>query len=158
MDGDESSQNVHINLSRPCPMCGNAIGYLVAKSGQLTTWCNGCGIYQYNTPHAEIKHNIDEAQRRRRTIKPAKRTRVLKRWQHRCASCGAGAHDVELHIGHLVPLAEKQYMPANKVELLDHEFNLVPMCADCNLGYSAHAVALALMVQVLEKYVREAPK
>lgn len=138
-------------------MCGEVLGYLVNRNGQLTTWCNGCDKYQYNTPHAELGLRKVKPEKRRE-IKPSKRARVLKRWQHRCCSCGASAQDVELHIGHLVPISEKKHIAASKAELLDHEFNLAPMCADCNLGYSDHPVALSLMLFVLEMYVREAPK
>lgn len=64
----------------------------------------------------------------RRAIPLAVRFRVLARCAFRCAYCGRGAGNVELHIDHIVPVSRGGS---------NHESNLCSACVDCNLGKSA---------------------
>lgn len=62
---------------------------------------------------------------RRRTISLQTRFRVLQRCKNRCSYCGRPASKVELHLDHVISLANGG---------TDEEWNLTAACIDCNLG------------------------
>lgn len=123
-----------INLRQPCAKCNHGEGYFVERNGQSVVYCWECQAYQYNAPKVETGV-------RRRTvasregITPSVRARVLASHGHACIACGRTAllHNVVIHLDHLISRAQAE--AAGCLDgLIDSEWNLAPMCEECNLG------------------------
>ncbi len=132
-------------LRAPC-RCGNSTGIITPKGGQDVANCGACGAYQYCAPRAETGR--ERRSLARTSLTPGKRARVLRAHANSCVGCGAHPPDVELHIGHLVPRADAIELGLPE-HLADHDFNLAPMCAECNAGLGRSPVAIGLMYRLL---------
>lgn len=148
-DGADDEPIVIVDLRSPCVECGHGRGRIELRTNQLTTWCDHCGKYQYNTSRAEIGLDTQPLTSRRK-ISPGKRARVLRRYNYACVCCNTT--DRPLHIGHVVPLSSQVADIDSSV--LHHEMNLAPMCDVCNLGIGASPVGIALMVRLIAHWIR----
>lgn len=120
-----------LTLRAACP-CGGTTGRIVTRSGQDVVYCNDCDRYQYNAPRLET----GRAQRSlasRPGITVSQRARVLAVHDYACVSCGRRPPDIELQLAHIISreiAAKYEMLDA----LIDSEWNLAPMCAECNSG------------------------
>lgn len=113
-----------IHMRAPCPRCTATDGHIKERQGQNTVWCDTCNTYQYNAPKTETGQK-QRTVRSRETVTPSQRARVMG---------GRGGTDgVILHLDHLISRDEAQRI-GHLDELIDSEWNLAPMCEECNLG------------------------
>ena len=121
-------------LRAPCGECGGAEGYLVPTKGQDVVRCARCDAFAYNAPKVETgRGQRSVTPTHRPVIKPRRRFEVLARYPC-CVVCGVGAHrDRWFEVGHLIPLTVGRKMDIPS-EFLCEEWNLAPMCAECNSG------------------------
>lgn len=140
-----------IPMRDPCRHCGSPDGTVETRNGQDVVRCAACDRWAYNRPRSESGRDVRP--HRRTSLAPSKVARVLRIHHNICVSCGARPPDVELHIGHLVPRDEavKLGLPEH---LADHDFNLAPMCGQCNTGLGSNPVALGLMYRTLVLHLR----
>lgn len=73
---------------------------------------------------ASFRH-VSRQSKVRAGVTPTVRFRVLKRCGFACTYCGRRAPVVELHVDHIVPVAQGG---------TDKDENLTAACAECNLG------------------------
>ena len=137
-------------LRDPC-RCGGNDGVVHTRGGQDVVRCAACDTYQYNAPRSETGR--ERRNLARTAIPPGKRARILRAHANSCVGCGARPPDVELTIGHLVPRADAIELGLPE-HLADHDFNLAPMCPECNAGLGRSAVALGLMYRLLVLHLR----
>lgn len=120
------------NLREPCGACGSDIGVIREKNGQDCVYCATCDRWQYNAPRLET----GRAERKlstRPTITPSMKARVLAAHDHACIACGGRAPQVRLELDHI--LSRELAAAHNLLDaLIDSEWNLAPMCAECNSG------------------------
>jgi 5-methylcytosine-specific restriction endonuclease McrA len=150
----DSDGSALIRMREPCRHCGCPDGTITTKGGQDSVYCAACHRYaRYNATRTETGRETRTV--RRSSLAPSKVARVLAAHHHACVSCGARSPDVELHIGHLVPrdAALQLGLPEH---LVDHDFNLAPMCPECNLGLGKNPIALGLMYRLLVLHLKTA--
>jgi hypothetical protein len=136
----------------PCPGCGCIEGTVTYKNGQDVVRCAACNIWTYNQPRNESGREIRTL--RRTAMPPSKRARVLRHHHNACVGCGARPPDIELAIGHLVPREDAIELGLPE-HLADHDFNLAPMCPECNSGLGRSPVAIGLMYRLLLLHLRQ---
>ena len=136
-----------ITMRSPCQKCGSIEGSIDVRNGQRCVTCDHCGTWCYNAPKDER-----EQVRSRPNLKPSVRARVLATHSHQCVSCGRSPalHGVVLHIDHMLPVEAAKRAGCYDA-LIESEWNLVPLCEECNLGKSddINATHIALMYRVL---------
>ncbi len=142
-----------IRMREPCKHCGCPDGTVETKNGQDVVRCAACDRWSYNQPRNESGRETRSV--RRTSLPPSKVARVLRTHHNSCVTCGARPPTVELHIGHLVPhdAALELGLPEH---LVDHDFNLAPMCPQCNLGLGNNPIGLGLMYRLLVLHLKTA--
>ena len=139
-----------ISLRRQCS-CGNWSGRSTTKNGQDVIRCSECDEWHFNRPLRESGRPTTST-RSNPGIKPKTKVRVLAAHGHSCISCGRSPalHGVVLDIDHIIPVALAK---ANGIydELIESEWNLAPMCAECNRGKQddLNAITVQLMYRVI---------
>lgn len=76
-----------------------------------------------------------------RCISPSKRWDVMHRFGFQCVYCGRTAKEAVLEVDHVIPIAEGG---------TNDEHNLVPACAQCNMGKGAKR--LSQMPSAIKEY------
>jgi hypothetical protein len=133
-----------IRLRAPCAECGFEAGYTLERNGQDVAYCE-CGTYQgYNASRSETGRAV-RTLASRPTIKPSKRSRVLDDFGHRCVSCGAAPPDVRLDLAHLISREDAERLGFLD-DVIDSEWNLAPMCAECNSGQRVHGTHSLILI------------
>lgn len=147
-----TSDGALIQMREPCGHCGCPEGTITTNGGQDVVRCAACDRYWYCAPKTETGRAVRSL--RRTAMPPSKRARVLRHHHNACVGCGARPPDVELLIGHLVPRDEaiKLGLPEH---LADHDFNLAPMCPECNSGLGRSPVAIGLMYRLLLLHLKQ---
>ncbi len=79
-------------------------------------------------------------------FKAKERFSILRRDNFTCRYCGRAAPGVELHVDHIIPVAEGGQ---------NDEENLVTACQDCNLGKGAVPLESAVMTPGFARYLIE---
>jgi hypothetical protein len=120
-------------LREICKHCGGSDGRIETRGGQDCVYCKGCDRYQYNAPRLETGR-AERTLATRPGITPAQRARILDKFEHACISCGGRPPRVELTLEHIISreLADEHGMLD---ALIVGEFNLAPMCPECNSGH-----------------------
>lgn len=120
-------------LRNPCLNCGGTAGRIETRNGQDTLWCLGCNRWQYNAPRLETGRAVRNLATRP-GITPSQRARILDVFDHACIACGGRPPRVELTLEHIISreLADEHGMLD---ALIDSEWNLAPMCPECNSGH-----------------------
>lgn len=138
------------DLRRPCATCESTDGVVIDRNGQRVVRCERCDAYQYNQPRHEA--GLAPEPTRSSGVKPKVRQRILAAHGHACASCGRSSilHGVTLHLDHMIPVAAAREYGVYD-ELIESEWNLVPMCAECNTGKGGldDSVPIVLMYRAL---------
>jgi len=113
--------------------CGGETGKITERSGQDCVYCADCHRWQYNAPRVETGRK-QRSLASREGITPSTRARIFARHDHACISCGARPPDIFLTLEHLISreMADKHGFLD---ELIDSEWNLAPMCEECNSGH-----------------------
>lgn len=140
------------DLRSPCFHCDHPTGYAVLTNGQDCVYCWACERYaNYNRPKLESGKATTSTQTHP-GIKPKQKARILAAHGHQCVNCGRSPamHGVVLDIDHMIPVALAKTHGVYD-ELIESEWNLVPVCAECNRGKQADlgAVSIQLMYRVL---------
>jgi len=144
-----------IALRAPCASCGGTDGYTVEKNGQDVARCSGCDTYQYNAPRIETGRAVRTLSSRP-GLTPSARARVFDIHDNRCIVCGRTSPDVQLDLEHLIS-REDADRHGFLDELIDSEWNLAPMCAECNSGKrTLGSASVRLMYRVL--LIKATPK
>ena len=127
-----SSLEQTITMRAACG-CGSDSGSITERSGQDCVYCTGCGQWKYNAPRTETGRK-KRSLASREGITPATRARILTRHDHTCIACGARPPDVHLTLEHIISreMADHHGMLD---DLIDSEWNLAPMCEECNSGH-----------------------
>jgi 5-methylcytosine-specific restriction endonuclease McrA len=118
-------------LRAPCA-CGSTTGVIRTVGLQDTVRC-ACGKFQYNAPRTETGRK-QRTLASREGITPSMRARILDRHDHACIACGKRPPEVRLELEHMISrevAAEFDLLD----DLIDSEWNLAPMCAECNSGH-----------------------
>lgn len=121
-----------ITMRAECSGCGGTTGEIRPKSGQDCVYCCTCNTWQYNAPRLETGRAVRSLSTRP-GITPAQRARVLAVHDHACIGCGKRPPDVALDIDHILG-REIAFKHGLLDELIDSEWNLAPMCQECNSG------------------------
>jgi hypothetical protein len=128
--------------------CGTTEGVVREVNGQDVVRCARRGKAQYNAPRVETGRAV-RTLATRPTITPSQRSRVFEAHDHRCIVCGKGASDgVRLDLAHLIS-REDAAAHGFLDELIDSEWNLAPMCAECNSGQGRRTFPIALVYRTL---------
>jgi 5-methylcytosine-specific restriction endonuclease McrA len=139
--------NESITMRSPCQKCGSTEGSIEVRNGQRCVWCDHCGSWCYNAPREERQQV-----RSRPDMKPSTRARVLATHSHQCIGCGRSPaiHGVVLHVDHMIPVEAAKRAGCYDA-LIESEWNMVPLCEECNLGKAddINATSVALMYRVL---------
>lgn len=121
-----------IPLRSSCP-CGGTSGHIITRGGQDCVYCDNCARYQYNAPRVETGRAKRTLQTRP-GITPAQRARVLTAHDHACIGCGGRPPTVELTLEHIISREMADHYGMLD-PLIDSEWNLAPMCHECNSGH-----------------------
>lgn len=140
MDGREFA------LRQPCRHCSGTEGVIRVAGGQNVVRCKSCNLAQFNAP----KRETGESTRSTSTspIPPKKRHRILERDGYRCGTCGRGAEQVILHVGHVVSIDDGPGLGMSDADLHDDE-NLVALCEECNLGIGRYSLRARHLLSIL---------
>lgn len=123
-----------IVMSRPCKYCGSeGDGEIRPSGGQDCVYCCVCGQHSYNASRLETGRK-KRTLATREGITPSTRARILDRHHHTCIACGKRPPEVRLELEHIISrkLADEHGVLD---ELIDSEWNLAPMCPECNSGH-----------------------
>lgn len=136
-------------LRAVCPQCGGGDGRIETKSGQDCVYCLDCGRWQYNAPRIETGRE-QRTLSSRPGITTSQRARIFDVHDQRCITCGRTAADgVTLDLGHLISRDDAE-AHGFLDEIIDGEFNLAPMCAECNSGQRPlGSIGIRLMYRIL---------
>lgn len=149
--GDVNTPDEEIVMREPCFHCGYPNGRVKPTNGQDVVRCSRCVEWAYNRPHSESGKPTTST-RSNPKIKPGQKARVLAHHGHQCVSCGRSpaAHGVVLDIDHMLPVALAKKHGVYD-EAIESEWNLVPVCAECNRGKQddLNAVSVQLIYRVL---------
>lgn len=154
-DDHPATQALPLRVPCPKPGCGHTLGDVTTKGGQDVVYCSAYGAYQYCAPRTETGRAARSV--RRTSIPPSKRARVLAAHNNTCVGCGSHPPDVELTLGHLVPRQDALELGLPE-HLADHDYNLAPMCPECNLGIGRSPIAIGLMYRLLLLHLRTSPE
>jgi hypothetical protein len=136
-----------IGLRDQC-RCGGTEGRIMPKNGQDCVYCTACGKWQYNAPRLETGRAV-RTLTTRPGITPGQRARVLAVHDHACIGCGKRPPEVRLELEHLIA-REDAARHDMLDEVIDSEFNLAPMCPECNSGYRPlGSVSIRLLYRAL---------
>lgn len=136
--------------------CGGEIGLVDERGGQDCVFCASCNRWQYNAPRVETGRKV-RTLASREGITPSMRARILDRHDHACIGCGKRPPEVRLELEHIISreLAAEHDMLD---DLIDSEWNLAPMCPECNSGHRWLGRAqVRLMYRCLQMAQRTAP-
>jgi 5-methylcytosine-specific restriction endonuclease McrA len=124
------------------------------RGGQDVAYCSSCGQYAgYNASKEETGREA-RSLRSRSSIAPSRRFRILAIHDHRCVSCGKAG--IELQLDHLVSRQDAERLGFLD-QLIESDWNLVPMCAECNSGKrQLNDQSLALVYRTL--LIKATPK
>jgi hypothetical protein len=136
-----------IDMRAACPACGEHRGKLKAVGHQDTVRCAGCGRHCYNAPRTETGRPTRRV-KTRDGMAPGLRAAILERATGRCELCGRGPGDGELHVSHLLSVADGTKLGLDS-ELLDSPENLACFCDSCNLGQGRRSASPRLLAALL---------
>lgn len=129
-------------------MCGCETGYIVEKGAQDVARCAQCDRYQYCAPRFETG-KATRTLASRPGLTPSQRARVLDAHDHACIGCGRRPPAVTLDLDHLISREDAE-RHGFLDDLIDSEWNLAPMCAECNSGKRAlGSASIRLMYRCL---------
>jgi 5-methylcytosine-specific restriction endonuclease McrA len=136
-------------LRKPCRQCGGSDGHIETKSGQDCVYCIACGLWEHNAPRLETGRALRTLSTRP-GLTVSQRARVFDAHDHRCIACGRSAGDgVTLDLGHLISRDDAE-AHGFLDEIIDSEWNLAPMCAECNSGQRPlGSIGIRLMYRTL---------
>lgn len=134
------------SMRAPCPDCGGTDGNVTEKNGQDTVRCAACHRFCYNAPRTETGRAVRSVSTIHKAIRPQLRARILERDGFTCVLCRAT--ETRLHVGHLISVEVGLLYGLTDAEINDEE-NLVAMCEECNLGYSACPIPLRTAIAIL---------
>lgn len=137
-----------------CISCRGKAGRIEERGAQDCVFCLGCGRFQYNAPRVETGKAVRSVSTVHKGISPSKRARVLLRATGRCELCGRRPEGGEIHVGHLVSVADGLERGLTEAELNDEE-NLCAMCDACNLGAGRQTMPLRVAVALLMARLRK---
>jgi hypothetical protein len=126
----------------PCS-CGHATARVYPAGAHLRADCEACGRYLQFVSRADL--GLDSRPvRTRPDISPSTRARIFARDNYRCVACGrAVIGGAELHVGHMLSVADANALRADGVPVTDDDVNgdenLFASCAECNLGQGARS-------------------
>jgi len=136
-----------IPLRAPCP-CGGTEGTIAPRGNQDCLYCDTCGKFQYNAPRVETGRAVRSLSTRP-GITPSQRARILAAHDNACIGCGKRPPEVSLDLGHLISREDAAHHDMLD-EIIDGEFNLAPMCPECNSGYrTLGSVSIRLLYRAL---------
>jgi hypothetical protein len=120
--------------TRPCKSCGGHDAWIETKNGQDMVSCLTCADrpWIYNAPKAETGRKARTLSSRE-GITPSQKARILAAHDHCCIACGHRPPEVQLDLEHIIA-REVAYAYGCLDWLIDSEWNLAPMCAECNSG------------------------
>lgn len=113
--------------------CGSTTGVIRTQGLQDCVYCAGCHRYQYNAPRTETGRK-PRTLATREGITPSMRARILDRHDHACIACGKRPPEVRLEMEHIISREVADDFGLLD-ELIDSEWNMAPMCAECNSGH-----------------------
>lgn len=133
-----------------CAQCGTTEGYIIERGSQDVMRCVICDAYQYCAPRTETGKAV-RTLASRPNIKPSTRARILHEHDYACVCCGRRAPDVSLDLGHLISRDDAARAGFLDDPLIDSEWNLAPMCQECNSGQRPlGTVSIRLIYRVLQ--------
>lgn len=137
-----------------CKGCNDNMGVVAEVNGQDTVRCRTCDRFQYNAPRTETGRAARTVTTVHNGIKPKQRARILMRALARCEVCGSRD---SLHVGHILSVeVGVEYGLAD--DMINHDENLLAMCAECNLGQGSEPMPLAVAVSILRARISWARK
>lgn len=119
-------------MRAPCIRCAEPLGRIEHRNGQDCVFCSACDAWCYNAPRVETG-KATRSVSTRPGITPGQRARIMETHGHACVSCGATAPAVVLHLDHLISREDAE-RHGFLDDIIDSEWNLAPMCEECNLG------------------------
>ncbi len=140
------NNGVEYTMRAPCPDCRGVAGRIEEKNGQDTVRCAVCNRFCYNAPRVETGRAVRTVSTVHKAVSPQLRARILERDNFTCVLCRAT--DTRLHVGHLISVEAGILYGLSDVEINDEE-NLVAMCEECNLGYSACPIPLRTAIVIV---------
>lgn len=117
-----------------CPRCGpsvNARNTADVVFHPTEPWrCRHCDsdlvrLQDYKAPPRERVVRAAHSKKKRSSLSPSQRTRIMQRDGFRCRRCGAGPDDERLVIDHVTPVS---------MGGTSHDQNLQTLCTPCNQG------------------------
>lgn len=151
MKAEEDTFGSSFTMRQPCQKCQSTSGTISHRNGQACVFCDDCGAWVYNAPRAETGKER-RSTRSRPDIAPSAKARVLAAHNGQCIACGKSqlTHGVVMHIDHLIPVEAAKRVGVYD-QLIESEWNLAPLCEECNAGKQAdlNAVSVTLMYRVL---------
>jgi 5-methylcytosine-specific restriction endonuclease McrA len=142
-------------LSAVCE-CGCEHGYTVDRDNHIGLYCQNCDKWQKWISRLEAGRK-PRTLSTREGVTPSQRARILDRHDHACIGCGKRPPEVRLELEHIISreLAAEHGMLD---DLIDSEWNLAPMCPECNSGHRwLHRASVRLMYRCLQLAQRSAP-
>jgi len=120
-------------LRSPCKRCEGEVGHISIRGVHDCLFCAACGLYQYNASRLETGRAV-RTLATRPGITPSQRARIMTAHDHAYISCDDRPPQVELTLEHIISreLADHHGMLD---ALIDSEWNLAPMCPECNSGH-----------------------
>ncbi len=135
-------------LPLPCKKCGADVGdpgLLTTRGGQDICECARCGQYNKAVPKTETGRAV-RTLRSNLTIPPSQRHRVMQSYGNRCVACGRGPADgIRLEIDHVIPVLVGRAQGLTDAQL-NHDDNLVPLCAEDNNGKNYEPMRLGFAI------------
>jgi len=146
--------SAEINMRALCKECADHIGVVAEVNGQDAVRCRTCNAFQYNAPRTETGRAPRTVTSVHNGIKPKQRARILMRAGARCEYCGSRD---SLHVGHILSV-EAGLEFGVETDMLNHDENLLALCAECNLGMGHEPMSLRLAVSILRARISWAKK
>lgn len=131
-----------------CSSCGHAMGRIVERGAQDCVYCLGCDRWCYNAPRVETGKAVRSVKTVHSALKPKRRAEILMRACRRCELCGRTSADGELHVGHLLSVADGLSQGLTE-DIINSPENLCALCDACNLGMGKQTIPLRLAAAIL---------
>ena len=138
-------------MRKPCAFCGSEDGIISTRGLQDCVFCAACERFQYNAPKVETGRADRSITTVHNGLKANQRERIIERAAGRCELCG-GTNT--LHVDHVVSVKDGLEDGLTEREL-NHDDNLICLCAECNLGKSERSLLpKTYLVILLRRSVR----
>jgi hypothetical protein len=137
-------------------VCGSKQGRIFERGAQDVVRCAACDKFQYNAPRVETGKAVRSVATVHAAITSKRRAVILMRANCRCELCHRAPTKPsdELHVGHAVSVKRGIELGLGDDEI-NHDDNLLAMCAECNLGLGAECVSMRLLVSLLMGRLRK---